>query len=195
MLKKIVSLLSFALLSGALLPASAYAQEKPTAPAAEKSDKPAKAEGHDWKNVFPDGLIKAGEKADKAKPDAVKTLKGKFVAVYNSASWCGPCRVFTPELVKFYKKNQKQMEIIFKSADRTEDAMIAYAKKNKMKWLAIPFGKRCTTKAAGGIPHFVVYAPDGTLFAEISGSGEKSMKALNALPEQMKEWQKEHKKR
>ena len=95
----------------------------------------------------------------------------------------------------FYKKNQKHMEIIFKSADRTEDAMIAYAKKNKMKWLAIPFGKRCTTKAAGGIPHFVVYAPDGTLFAEISGSGEKSMKALNALPEQMKEWQKEHKKR
>ena len=131
MAKKIISLFLFALCAGALLSASAYAQEKPTAPAEEKSNKPAKAEEHDWKNVFPDGLIKAGEKADKAKPDAVKTLKGKFVAVYNSASWCGPCRVFTPELVKFYKKNQKQMEIIFKSADRTEDAMIAYAKKNK----------------------------------------------------------------
>lgn len=195
MFKKIVSLLSFALLSGALLSASAYAQEKPAAPATEKGGASAKAEEHDWKSVFPDGLIKAGEKASKAKPDAVKTLKGKFVAVYNSASWCGPCRMFTPELVKFYKKNQKQMEIIFKSADKSEEAMIAYAKKNKMKWLAIPFGKRCTTKSANGIPHFVVYTPDGELFTEISGAGERSKKALDALSDGMKEWYKEHKKR
>ncbi len=184
MIKKIISLLSFALLAG-LIPVPAYAQEKPEAPA--------KTEAHDWGKMFPDGLIKAGEKARKAKTDTVKTLKGKFVAVYNSASWCGPCRMFTPELVKFYKKNQKQMEIIFKSADKSEDAMIAYAKKNKMKWLAIPFGKRCTTKSANGIPHFVVYTPDGTLFTEISGAGERSLKALEALPEQMKEWHKKNK--
>ena len=148
-----------------------------------------------WEKAFPDGLIKAGEKANKAKKDTVKTLKGKFVAVYNSASWCGPCRMFTPELVKFYKKNQKQIEIVFKSADKSEEAMIAYAKKNKMKWLAIPFGKRCTTKSANGIPHFVVYTPDGELFTEISGAGEKSKKALEALSDGMKEWYKEHKKR
>lgn len=183
MLKKIVSLFIFALMAGMLFCAPAGAQEKSDV---AQSESP-------WKAMFPDGLIKAGEKSSAASDKHFKTLKKKFVGVYSSAIWCGPCRVFTPQLVKFYQKNKKEIEIVFRSSDNKESDMIKYAKKDKMKWLAVPFGKRCTVAPPSGIPHLVIYAPDGTQFAKISGSGEKSTKALEALPAQMKKWRKENK--
>ena len=30
-------------------------------------------------------------------------IEGKFVGIYFSAAWCGPCREFTPLLQKFYE--------------------------------------------------------------------------------------------
>lgn len=54
---------------------------------------------------------------------------------------CGPCRAFTPELVKFYKKikgDSKKFEIIFVSSDREEDSMKEYF--DSMPWLAVPYG-------------------------------------------------------
>ena len=61
-------------------------------------------------------------------------LKGKMVAIYASASWCGPCRAFTPKLVEFYKSAAKSapVELIFLSSDKTGDAMMAYMKKDAM---------------------------------------------------------------
>src|SRR4051812_27138326 len=44
----------------------------------------------------------------------------KYYAIYYSASWCGPCRAFTPKLVQWYnehKKNSPQFELIFVSSD------------------------------------------------------------------------------
>ena len=92
-----------------------------------------------------------------------------------------------------YKKNQKEIEIVFRSADKTEKAMLSYIKKDKMKWLAVPFGKQAKSKSASGIPHLVVYSPDGKVFAEISGAGERSFNALDELPKLMKKWKEENK--
>lgn len=58
-----------------------------------------------------------------------------------SPSQCGPCRVFTPQLVRTYnklKEDGKAFEIIFCSSDRDEDAMMEYL--GEMPWIAIPFG-------------------------------------------------------
>ena len=70
--------------------------------------------------------------------DAGRALKGKKVAVYFSASWCGPCRAFTPKLVNFYNAvaKKKTLEIVFVSSDRNEKAMKQYMRHASMPWLA-----------------------------------------------------------
>ena len=47
-----------------------------------------------------------------ANPDLAEK---KYTLFYYSASWCGPCRSFTPKLVRFYnrKKKANNFEIIF----------------------------------------------------------------------------------
>lgn len=161
----------------------------------ERCDRAFPKKDFSWAAMFPDGLIKAGEKAKSASTKHFEGLEGKFVGAYFSASWCGPCRMFTPRLVKFYKRNKKDIEIVFVSADKTEDKMIAYAKKDKMKWLAVPFGKRCLAKRrGGGIPNFVVFAPDGSQFTEIIGAGKKSFAALEEMEDAMKKWREKNEK-
>ena len=87
---------------------------------------------------FPAKLVNA----DGNMVDSAKVLKGKTVLVYFSASWCGPCRKFTPELVNFYKKNAKKnnIEIVLVSSDSTADNMMKYMKNYNMRWYAVPFG-------------------------------------------------------
>jgi nucleoredoxin len=71
------------------------------------------------------------------------TLKDvKYWAFYYSASWCPPCRAFTPQLVDFYnyfKKSHPNFELIFVNDDRSEDDMLAYMKKDEMLWPAVRF--------------------------------------------------------
>lgn len=146
-----------------------------------------------WAQMFPDGLIKAGQKAGLAKKD-YSPLEGKFVGVYRSASWCGPCRIFTPNLVKFYAKNKKNLEIVFVTADETEDAMKKYVKAERMKWLAVPFGSTPNVDSGGGIPDLLIFSPNGRFFKRISGSGKTPDPRLAELGDAMHAWLAEREK-
>ena len=127
------------------------------------------AEGEDWFiEKFPEKLINAKGK----KVEASTALKGKMVAVYFSASWCGPCRGFTPQLVDFYKSVAKKenIEIIFVSLDKEDKAMMNYMKKDKMPWLAIPFDAEERTNLqktlrVAGIPHLIVFDSEGKMIS------------------------------
>ena len=133
---------------------------------------------------FPAKLIdKSGREVD-----AATALKGKMVAVYFSASWCPPCRKFTPELVKFYNKvNKADIELIFVSSDRSSEDMLGYMNKYSMPWLCLPFD--APQKAAlkkelkiTGIPTLVVFGKDGKLITrsargDVMRSGAKAIDA------------------
>lgn len=70
----------------------------------------------------------------------VDLLKGKTaIAIYFSASWCGPCKKFTPVLAQLYKtlnKKGKKLEVVWLSRDRTSEEFLGYYQ--QMPWLAVP---------------------------------------------------------
>ena len=69
----------------------------------------------------------------------VDLLKGKTaVAIYFSASWCGPCKQFTPVLAQLYKslnKKGKKFEVVWLSRDRSSEEFLGYYQ--QMPWLAV----------------------------------------------------------
>ena len=123
------------------------------------------------------------------KIDTATALQGKMVAVYFSASWCGPCRNFTPQLVKFYKsvKSKSNLEIVFISSDKTDKDMMKYMKNDKMPWLATAFQHPAAMnlkKELGvhGIPKLVVFDKNGKLISpnarwDVVILGTKAVKA------------------
>jgi peroxiredoxin len=66
---------------------------------------------------------------------SLEKLRGKVVLIDFWATWCGPCRVEMPNVVKLYKKNRKKgFEIVGVSLDRSRSAMDQYVKANEMDW-------------------------------------------------------------
>ncbi|KAG1342609.1 putative nucleoredoxin 1-1 [Cocos nucifera] len=93
----------------------------------------------------------------------IADLEGKAVGLYFSASWCPPCRHFTPKLIETYgelSSEGKDFEVVFVSGDRDEDSFNGYF--SKMPWLAIPFSDSKARDRLDelfkveGIPHLVI---------------------------------------
>eukprot|EP01038_Epipyxis_sp_PR26KG_P014371 gene14371-19274_t len=99
--------------------------------------------------------------------------KTNIVGIYFSASWCAPCRQFTPILAKFYNemnKKGKKFQIVWVSRDSNENDFVDYY--HKMPWLAVPIERmQACAQLIGpkfklsGIPHFVVLdGQDGSVY-------------------------------
>lgn len=114
------------------------------------------------------------------------------LALYFSAHWCPPCRMFTPELAKLYKAwntTSKQIEIIFISSDRDEKSWEEYY--GEMPWLALPFdpaNKSALAKKYGvqGIPMLIIVDNNGkvkSLEARdiVDDEGENAIKSFLKL--------------
>ena len=103
------------------------------------------------------------QKGDKV---SAAVLEGKFVGLYFSASWCGPCRAFTPSLIKFREAHKNDFEVILVGADGSPKAQANYMKKYKMPWLALTNRSREATqiRKSLGVPHIpylVIWIPIG----------------------------------
>lgn len=107
----------------------------------------------------------------------------KYYVFYYTASWCGPCRAFTPTLVEFYKKHKNDnFEVVLISSDRDEKSMEAYAEKNKMPWPHVKFDQVKTFKGkyahgVRGIPSVIVCDLEG----KIVTSNGRDLNALEQL--------------
>ena len=109
-------------------------------------------------------------KGRKLAPFDGKELAGKkYLAIYFSAEWCPPCRMFTPELVRWYRRMQSrndQFELVFVSRDETEAAMVNYMTGDRMPWPALAFARASSSNplsrfAGSGIPCLVVVDDSG----------------------------------
>ena len=86
----------------------------------------------DWyTRKFPTQLIKANGRP----VNTATALKGKMVAVYFSASWCGPCMGEVPYLVADYAKyHELGFEIFGVSLDSNKEAWINAIKTKELVW-------------------------------------------------------------
>ena len=128
---------------------------------------------------------------------AESLLSGKrIVCFYFSATWCPPCRAFTPMLKDAYdhyliSTDQyydpcKDIEVVFVSYDRTDEEMINYMKECHGKWLAVSRNSdlaiSLSTKfGVQSIPALIVCKSDGSVLttdgrADVQKAGSEGIK-------------------
>ena len=109
---------------------------------------------------------------DLVKPDWSGAGDPDFYAIYTSASWCGPCKRFTPSLVAGYNSSKAlhgdRFEVLLCSWDKSQSKMKDYMEETGMTW----FGTWSNRKdqywrqyQSSGIPCFVVVDRNGYILS------------------------------
>ncbi|MEX1045672.1 MAG: thioredoxin-like domain-containing protein, partial [Chthoniobacterales bacterium] len=115
----------------------------------------------------------------------------KFTALYYSAHWCPPCRMFTPKLVEWYKDfkaKHPDFELVFVSGDRDEAAMEKYVKGDNMPWPVVKFDKAKSEVfekySSQGIPYLVLIDNEGkALTAQPGNEWQSPQEVLSKIEE------------
>lgn len=115
----------------------------------------------------------------------------KVVAIYFSAHWCPPCRMFTPFLAETYqelKEDDVSFEVVFVSSDRSSADMLNYMKESHGDWYALKHGDELAQKlksqfGISGIPTLVVVKGDGSVIT-LDGRSDVQTKG----PAAFREW-------
>ena len=126
-------------------------------------------------SLIPDTLLNQD-----GKEVSSQLLKGKYVGLYFSASWCGPCRSFTPELIRFRNQHTENFEVVLVGGDGTPQDQAKYVKKYKMPWFSMINQSDAAKQASKSlevkyIPYLVILDPSGKV---VSKDGVKELRSL-----------------
>ncbi|MDB6094874.1 MAG: Thioredoxin [Verrucomicrobia bacterium] len=99
---------------------------------------------------------------------------GQVFALYYGASWCGPCRAFSPGLVKFIREaapKNPRLVVVLMSNDKKDSDLFGYMKQESMPWPAVTLSTlenipALMAYARGGIPQLAIVDRYGKLISE-----------------------------
>jgi peroxiredoxin len=97
--------------------------------------------------------------------------RGKYVLIDFWASWCKPCRIENPNVVRMYEKySDKNFEILGVSLDRQKEKWVQAIAQDKLQWPQVSDLKFWQSAAAElynvkSIPFTVLVDPDGKVIA------------------------------
>jgi len=128
----------------------------------------------------PAGLIPDTLLNSEGKEVSSGSLTGKYVGLYFSASWCGPCRSFTPDLIQFRNQHKDKFEVVLVGGDGTAKDQAKYVKKYQMPWLSMINQSDAAKQASQSlgvqyIPFLVILDPTGQV---VSKDGVKEIRTL-----------------
>jgi nucleoredoxin len=115
----------------------------------------------------------------RGEPWKASIADAKVFLLYYGASWCGPCRQFSPSLVEFAKASatsHPELAIVLMSNDEKDADMRAYMQDEEMPWPGVPLAKVRASPvligyAAGSIPHLVAVDRHGKVLASAVKNG------------------------
>lgn len=112
----------------------------------------------------------------------------KLFALYYGASWCGPCRQFSPSLVKYINSiavANPKLTVVLMSNDEKDADMLKYMQEEKMPWVAMPMKAMQESPIVygylrGSIPQLTIVDRYGKVLAD-SWSGNQYVGPKPAL--------------
>ena len=136
----------------------------------------------DLQSLLPEALI-----APSGEPISRETLQGKFVGLYFSASWCPPCRRFTPKLIALRNERTAQFEVVLVGSDRSKEEQQAYVADHGMPWPALPNNAEHANKlndlfGVQSIPALIIVSPEGNVVS-FRGRGDVATQGSAAFDE------------
>ena len=116
--------------------------------------------------------------------------KIEVLAFYSSASWCGPCHAFTPDLIRAYeslKRKYDNFELVLLSSDRDRASWEGYVTEYKMPFPALDFDasdEKGTLRSGSnvrGIPAIHIMTRDGTILDDSSSGARAGLEKLEEI--------------
>ena len=140
------------------------------------------------KKFIPDTLLKNDGNIDKS-----TVFEAPLIGLYFSALWCPPCVGFSPLILDFYKKankDEKKIEIIFCSLDEDEEDFKQYLQ--KLPFPAIDYNDSLLEDLSSAfevetIPVLIIFDNNGHLI-EVNGRSAIQGKDKVSPEETIKKW-------